>query len=235
MIAITFALPAESSGLQRLLRRQTSTKINGGLLVRGELHGKQILLFHTGVGAAICRQRLDTLFATENFSCLISAGFAGALTDELQVGDLFVAENFSAPKLVFLAREFLVPMQPRFGRLASASVMIDGADARKEFAAASGATAVDMETESIVAACATRHLPLLSLRAISDTPAAAFPAPADILFNLRRQKTEFSRLAFYLTKHPAAVVRLIQFSRRIANARAALTAAIDCLLRSDQL
>lgn len=235
MIAITFALPAESSGLKRLLRRQSSTKINGGLLIRGELHGKQIILFHTGVGMAICRERLESLFAMENFSCLISAGFAGALTDELRLSDLFIGENFSTPKLVSLARQFLAPMQPGFGQLASASVMIDNAGARKELAAATGATAADMETECIAAACEARRLPLLSLRAISDTPRAAFPAPSDVLFNLQRQKTEFSRLAVYLTKHPAAVLRLIQFSRQITNARAALTAAIDSLLRSDQL
>jgi nucleoside phosphorylase len=232
VIAITFALPAESSGVQRLLKGGMRIAMNETAVIQGELHGKRIALLHTGVGAKLCQQRLKNFLAAERFTCLISAGFAGALAENLRVGELFIAENFSSADLLASSRQLLATLQPRFGKLVTAPAMIEAAISRRELGARSGAEAVDMETEFIAQACAGDGVPLLSLRAISDTPAEAFPAPPHILFNLERQKTDFGRLALYLLRHPPAIVRLIQFSRRIANARATLTGAIEALIKS---
>jgi hypothetical protein len=90
-----------------------------------------------------------------------------------------------------------------------------------------------METEFIAAACATRRIPMISLRAISDTPSQPFPAPPNVLFDLKKQQTNYGRLALYLMTHPLAAVRLNAFRQRIALARQSLTAALDKLLRVD--
>jgi hypothetical protein len=89
-----------------------------------------------------------------------------------------------------------------------------------------------METESIAEACARREIPLLSLRAISDTAALPFPAPADILFDLEEQRTRSGRLTRYLLTHPLAIVRLMRFARRIAAARAELAIALKQLVET---
>jgi adenosylhomocysteine nucleosidase len=235
VIAITFALPAESSGLKRLLRNPAPVVVNQAEFIEAELQGKRIALLHTGVGVKVCQQRLKSFLDADRFTCLISAGFAGALADDLRVGELFIAENFSSADLFIRARRILTTVQPHFGNLVTASAMIDNETLRMGLKASSGARAVDMETECIAQACAIRGIPLLSLRAISDAPDEPFPVPLDVLFNLERQQTDFGRLALHLLKHPVAIIRLIQFSRRIAKARAALTSAIDTLVRSDQL
>jgi adenosylhomocysteine nucleosidase len=234
VIAITFALPAESSGLKRSLRNPTRVVVNETAFIEAELQGKRIALLHTGVGVKVCQQRLESFLDADRFTCLISAGFAGALADDLRVGELFIAENFSSADLFARARRLLATRQSRVGKLVTAPAMIDNETSRMELKASSGAHAVDMETECIAQACAMRGIPLLSLRAISDTPAEPFPAPLEALFNLERQKTDFGRLALYLLKYPVAIIRLIQFWGRIAKARAALTSAIDTLVRSDQ-
>jgi hypothetical protein len=90
-----------------------------------------------------------------------------------------------------------------------------------------------METEFIAAACANHRIPLLSLRAISDTPSEPFPAPPGVLFDLEKQKTDFGRLAFHLVTHPSALMRLNAFRRRIALARRTLTSALEKILRAD--
>jgi hypothetical protein len=87
-----------------------------------------------------------------------------------------------------------------------------------------------METEQIASACATRKIPLLSLRAISDSTAAPFPAPASVLFDLERQRTRFRRLAPYLLTRPHAVVRLARFARQIAAARTELAIGLKELI-----
>ena len=92
-----------------------------------------------------------------------------------------------------------------------------------------------METETIAELCAAHDLPMLSVRAISDTAIEPFPAPAHVLFDLGKQKTDFLRLGSYLLTHPGAVVKLNAFRHRIGIARKALTDALDKILRADLL
>jgi nucleoside phosphorylase len=207
MIGVTFAHPSESRDFLRLL---------------GGRH-REVKVLHTGVGAAACRERIGPLLDGQNFTCLLSSGFAGGTDDSLGTGDLFLAENFSDAHLLALAREAVIA---RIGRLVSVERVIEDATERARRAREHGAAAVDMETEWIAQACAKREIPLLSLRAISDTAAAPFPAPARVLFELEKQGTPSARLAGYLLFHPPAILRLARFARRIAAARAELAVAL---------
>ncbi len=212
MIAVTFALRSESAGLRRLLQ--------GG--------DQRTTVLHTGVGAKICRDRIEKFLDAGSYRFLISSGFAGGVDPSLGVGDLLVAENYSDPRLLAEAREFLFA---RVGKLATVDRVIETTTEREKFAREEGALAVDMETKWIAEACARRQLPMLSLRAISDTAAAPFPAPPAVLFNQTRQKTEPLALASYLARHPGGIMRLARFARQVASARRSLTSALAILVR----
>ena len=95
MIAVTFALPAESKEFLRCLSNKSQIDRNDIRVIRGKIDDRTIEVVHTGVGAKVCRQRMGKFLQDQQFDCLISAGFAGALNDQLQVGDLVLAENFS--------------------------------------------------------------------------------------------------------------------------------------------
>jgi nucleoside phosphorylase len=235
MIAITFALPAESSDFIRLLERPALHSREGVESIRGRLHGKSVAVIHTGVGRKICCERMEVLLRRERFEYLISAGFAGALDKDLRIGDLLIAENFSSPALLRSAHLDLADDGLFLGKLLTASGMIESSAEREELARETGAAAVDMETEFIADACGEHELPMLSLRAISDTPAEPFPAPAHVLFDIEKQKTNFARLAFYLGTHPGAISRLNAFRERVAVARKALTSTLDKIVRADLL
>jgi len=88
-----------------------------------------------------------------------------------------------------------------------------------------------METGAIVAVCNAHGIPLLSLRAISDTPTEPLPAPASVLFDIECQRTVYGRLFAYILRDPASALRLFRFSGRITRVRAALTEALVALLR----
>jgi nucleoside phosphorylase len=164
---------------------------------------------------------------------LISAGFAGALDEELQVGDLLLSENFSSPELLASAHLDFAREGIFLGKLATVPGIVDSKSERDRWASDSGAAAVDMETEFITSACAAQQIPMLSLRAISDTPSMPFPAPPTVLFDLEKQKTNFVRLSLYLLTHPGALTRLNAFRQRIAFARRSLTSALENILRVD--
>jgi len=235
MIAITFALPAESADFVRLLEKPTLNSREGVENVRGHLHGKLVAVIHTGVGKMICRQRMEVMFRREKFEWLISAGFAGALDQELHVGDLLIAENYSSPKILAAHQLELTADKIFLGKLATVPRMIESMAQRETLNKRTGAAAVDMETETIAEICQAHDVPMLSVRAISDTAVESFPAPAHVLFDLTKQKTDFVRLGCYLLTHPTALARLNAFRHRIRVARKALTDALDKILRADLL
>jgi hypothetical protein len=88
-----------------------------------------------------------------------------------------------------------------------------------------------METGAIVETCKAHGMPLLSLRAVTDTPNDPFPAPPDILFDIERQRTNFVGLLAHLSKHPGSIPKLMRFSKRIAQVRATLTDALITLIK----
>ncbi len=231
MIAVTFALPAESREFLRCLSNKSQIDHNDIRVIRGKIDHRTIEVLHTGVGEKVCRQRAGKFLHDREFDCLISAGFAGALNDQLQVGDLLLAENFSTVDLS--EARFSLPSWPiHIAHLLTVPALIDSSKERNKIAHTSGAAAVDMETEYIARACAEHGIPLLSLRVISDTPSKPFPAPTKVLFNMERQRTVLTKLTLYLLKHPGAVPRLIAFARKIAQAREILANVLIDVVRN---
>jgi adenosylhomocysteine nucleosidase len=225
MIGITFALPSESSDLVRRLRQFPCSND----LICGKIDNREVAIVHTGVGAKHCNQRLELLIHKARPKFILSAGFAGAIAEELRVGDLIVAENFSDPALLARAEQIL--QQARRLKLFTSTSIIDSIADRNEIARASGATAVDMETGAIVAVCHTHGIPLLSVRAVSDTPAEPFPAPPSVLFDIERQRTNYGRLFSYILREPASALRFFRFAERIGRVRSRLTDALVALVR----
>jgi adenosylhomocysteine nucleosidase len=225
MIAVTFALPAESSAFLRHLSNKCRSDRAGIRTIRGKIDDRTIEILHTGVGEKACRQRMASFLQDRKFDCLISAGFAGALNDKLHAGDLLVAENFSTVQQNN-TRSALGSFSIHRANLLTVPSIIDSIEERQKIAQTTGAAAIDMETEFIARACVEHGIPMLSLRVITDTPREPLPAPAKVLFDLDQQRTSMMKLALHLSKHPSAIPRLIAFARRIARAREKLTKAL---------
>jgi len=230
MIAVTFALPAESREFLRHLGQKSPTDRTGLRTIRGRINDRLIEVLHTGVGEKACRQRLKKFLQGQEFDCLISAGFAGAINNDLQIGDLLVARNFSTIDLSEKSSS-LSSLPIHIADLLTVPALIDSVEERLHLARTSGASAVDMETEFITQACAARSLPLLSLRVISDTPRDGLPAPANVLFDIEQQRTRLLKLAGHFLAHPNQVPRLAQFAQRIGNAQKTLAAALTKVVR----
>ena len=240
MIAVTFALPAESAEFLRYLTDKTRAERNGVRVIRGKIQDRAIEVLHTGVGEKVCRQRLGKFLSAtgrirggeqdHQFDCLISAGFAGALDNDLKIGDLLLAGNFSTVHLSEM-RASLSDLPIHVANLLTVPALIDSPEERNKLALTSGAVAADMETEFIARACAACGIPLLSLRVISDTPHNRLPAPANVLFDIERQQTRMLKLATHLLAHPSRVPRLVHFARRIARARRILADALVAMVR----
>jgi len=220
MIAITFALRAESAEFAAQLRKE-------------KIDDRQIMIWHTGVGQKHCQLRMNEFFEAERPDFLISSGFAGGVREDLQVGDLILAKNFSDQQLLAKAQQILTGCKVQAVKIFTSTTIINSIADRNEIARANDAVAVDMETAVIATACATHGVPMLSLRIVTDSLEEPFPAPPTVLFNIEQQRTDLGKLITHLFRHPAAIWRLLRFARRIAGTRAILANAIVALLRSE--
>jgi nucleoside phosphorylase len=230
MIAVTFALPAESSEFLRRLGNKSRADRNGITIVRGTIDHRSIEVIHTGVGEDISSQRIGKFLGNQQFDFLISAGFAGSLNRELQVNDLLVAKNFSTLDRK-QAQSSLSNVPIYAANMLTVPALIDSSEEREKIARESGASAVDMETEFIARTCAVHGLPLLALRVITDTPTQPFPAPPSVLFDIQQQRLHIVVLAKFFLAHPTRIPGLIQFARRIARARKTLSNALVQIVR----
>jgi len=222
-IAVTFALPSESSEFLRRLGNKSRVNRNGIRIVRGTIGHRLIEVIHTGVGENICRQRIGRFLENQQLDFLISAGFAGSLNQELQVNDLLVAKNFST---VDLKHASLSNVSIYAANMLTVAALIDSVEERERIGRESGASAVDMETEFIANACAAHDISLLALRVITDTPTQRFPAPPQVLFDIQKQRTHIVMLAGFFLAHPRRMPGLVQFVKRIARARKILSNAL---------
>jgi adenosylhomocysteine nucleosidase len=230
MIAVTFALPAESKDLVSRLQSKHAIACAHANATRGEIGSRSVTIFHTGVGRRITEKGLTEFLDQHSFKILISSGFAGGVNSDLNAGDLFMADNISDVELLTVAEVALTTRRPHRGKLLTSSGIIHSTAKRIELARERAADAIDMESDVVAQTCAERGVRMLSLRVISDTANEPFPAPPSVLFDVERQKTPLASLASHLLANPGAIPRLIRFNRQIRQARENLTNALVALI-----
>ncbi len=202
MIAVTFALPEESRDFRRRLPGKVSVT-------------------HSGAGPDAAARHIARVLATRP-ELVIAAGFAGGLDPALRVGEVVIATNYSSPGLIIRAGGVAA------GAFAHADLPVEFVAAKAALARATGAVAVDMESQPIAAACARAGVPLLVVRVISDPACEPLPVPFAEWFDLAPQRPRPVRLAVWLARHPARIAPFYRFVRGLGPARHALA---DFLLR----
>jgi nucleoside phosphorylase len=115
----------------------------GSGLYRARLKDRDVLLCLSGIGPKRAREAAVRL-CQAGVKELVSAGFCGALSSDLRVGDLLTDRVVSSP----------VPVRTK--------------EERRTLAQRANARAVDMETQAIVEAGTRLGVPIRVLRVVSD-------------------------------------------------------------------
>ena len=171
----------------------------------------EVLIVHTGIGPESAGRVIRSLLAVEKPRLLVCAGFGGGLDPQLRVGDTLVAD-FSAGVILSSADPLETPAQ-------KAAVF------RK-----SGARIVDMETATIAAACSAAGVPLVAVRAVSDSADDSLPVPFDVWFDAARQRARPLALVGFLLRNPSRAAPFARFVLRLPRVAAALARAIERVL-----
>lgn len=219
-MAVIAALRRELAGIRRWLPGD------------GRFGPWQITLSCSGMGVAnAAANTRELLVSGPGFDLLLSIGFAGSLSRELESGDLLVAEEVFTPSspwgsgpealpadgaLLARSRQLAAAdFRLHFGRLLTVSSVVQSPADKKQLGSDHEALAVDMESIAVLSQARAAAVPALCVRAIVDE--VDFELPSD----LSRLTDEFGaprllRTAARVLRRPRTLTALLGLQRRSA-------------------
>lgn len=197
-IAIIGAMEEEIAAIKQKMEVITTKNVIGIDFYLGKMNGKSIVLVKSGVGkvnAAICTQILIDLFGADY---CINVGVAGAVSNELEIGDVVISDDvvthdFDATALgkyeigiipdmeksFFPADRELIEMAQKIGaefiqsnvvvgRIASGDQFIGNHEDKQTIWNRFKAMCVEMESVAVAQTCYLNKIPFVIIRSISD-------------------------------------------------------------------
>ena len=167
-----------------------------------------------------------------DISGVISIGLAGALSPHLKVGDCVIADQIITGTEQWDCHEgWRVRLMSRLadvhqGQLFGSDVIIHNADTKSGLFNATGAAAVDMESQVAARFAMARNLPLAGLRVISDDATHVLP-PAALVAMKPDGGIAIGRVLGSLLRRPTQVPALIRTARASNKAFAELLRCLD--------
>ncbi len=226
-LGIVAALPAEARCLgARVAPAGESVRL-----------GDDVLLIRCGIGRARAERAAHDLVQA-GAGALLSWGTAAALDPVLEPGDVVLARDV----LTRDGRHFSVdedwhrrvwPRVASQGRCHSGSVaesigVLGSADDKLRLRTLSGASIADMESAAVAEVAHGAELPVLIIRAVSDSAATGIPVCAQVAVD-ENGDVDALRCLLHLTRGPSALPSLVGLARGFRAARARLTGVAERL------
>lgn len=226
LIAITFALPDESKELVHEMRHPGTTALFPVPAVLGNLGQHEVLVVHTGVGRKRAHAAAERLFQDYNPEALISSGFAGGLAPAIPARSIVLATNLSDAPLLEKARAALGNHGVYEGNLTTTETTLETAAEKAIYARDTNGIAVDMESADIVKVAREYKVPVLTMRAITDSAHEPLPVPFPVWFDEAKQRAKVGALLKYLARNPRVIPDFAHFVGNVNGARTVLTEAL---------
>lgn len=181
----------------------------------------------TGIGPNNARTTLLNVLKSDPPEEVFTCGFAGGLNPRLAVGTVvFDAENL--PSLTpALINAGAVPC-----RFHCSSRIATTADEKRLLYAETGKDAVEMESGVIQEICRERGIPVVTVRAISDTAEEDLPVDFNALFD-SRQRIRWGRFGWKLMCSPGLIPALKRLQRHSAMAAGRLADVLHLVLTGE--
>jgi adenosylhomocysteine nucleosidase len=196
-VGVVFALGIEAGGLEDLLEGPVYTRGHGFVVRQGGLRGRQVAVVQSGAGAAAASHAAEALLSGHEPRWVISAGFAGGLTERLKHHDLVLADGLVGADGSRLAIDLRVDPASlertpgvHVGRLLTVDRIVGRPHEKRALGEKHGALAVDMESRAVAEVCRRHRVRFLAVRIVSD--AVDEELPPDVR-GLLKQTTRTAR------------------------------------------
>jgi adenosylhomocysteine nucleosidase len=201
----------ESGGLVDLLKGGEASRHAHGVERAGKLAGREVVVVESGLGQKAAARATAEAIKFYQPRWVVSAGFAGALDDNLRRGQIVMADEVALasgsrleigwklnPEAVAATKGLVV------GRLLSVDEIIRKPDQRRQLAQQHGAIACDMETFAVAHACQQQGVRLLSVRIITDTVDDELPPEIEVLLAQKSFAGRLGAAAGAVFRRPSA-------------------------------
>ena len=212
----------------------------------GRIGNTQVALAASGIGMRRAAENAHRVFGEVHDVDLVTlTGVAGALTDDLEIGDLVLADhlmtregdNAQPARTIEVPREHLEMVSLALdtaginharGGILTVKYPLATETEKRHAGRSTDAIAVDMETAVIALEAAARGIPFVAMRTIMDTVEhdLAGAGLADENGKVRPLKA-----AVVLAKNPAMVAGLVRLVRNLRKASDAMAVAVDAVAR----
>jgi adenosylhomocysteine nucleosidase len=173
-VLVAYALGFEANSFVDRLEESESLRCATFVEHAGRLDRQRVVAIETGVGREAAARGVEDAIAVHRPEWVVSAGFAGALRDELRRGQMLMADRIVDCRGGELSVGFRIDPQAaatpglHIGRLVTVDHVIRTVDERRRLADEYDAVACDMETAAVAEICRRRQTRFLSVRVISD-------------------------------------------------------------------
>jgi len=196
-VGLIAAMPQESNALLRYIKDRKRTLLGVFRGVRFRLIDRDCVLITTGMGIKRAMEGTRALVATTNPHLLVSFGIAGAVNNDLNIGDVINAEStFLMDNGVLGRRWALASLSKAAWNAASQALQQNGAQLLAGTSITTRGSQVlpntteklsnpilEMETAGIAQVSVEMGIPLVSIRSISDGPQAPIPFDLEALLD----------------------------------------------------
>ena len=227
------------TGIIVALSEELSTlkTLPNGMWERGMRRGKfifitdEIILMYSGAGAENARKAAE-LLVSKGATQLMSWGCAAALSPDLKMGDLVLADSLLSSDGLETAvnatwhqhaKNILGSTVVAYkGALFNSNKLVSTAEEKQAIYAKTGAIALDMESGAIAEVAQHYALPFLAIRAIADPASMDLPLAVSKALN-ENGEVEISKIIASLVFNPKEIPHLIQLGQYFQLAKRTLS------------
>jgi adenosylhomocysteine nucleosidase len=178
-IGIVTALPIELGEFLSRCARVNKYKGDGFVFRGGNYDKIRVATVESGMGYARARRAAISLVKSHSPKWLLSCGFAGALQEGMQIGNIVMVNSIvdqHGQEMSFSLNVASNESEGLYvGRILTADEMVRTVDEKKLLAEKHNAIAVDMETLAVAQVAQEHQLGFMGIRSISDDLSADLP------------------------------------------------------------
>jgi len=195
-IAIMGAMPEEIEPIIGKLDNVQTIVYGDNKYYEGSYHGQEVVVAYSKIGKVFATLTATTLITKFGCDLLLFSGVAGAISDELKIGDLIIADGLCQHDLDITAfghpfgyvpeGKICIPTDVRLrniakevakrkgltlteGLIATGDQFVANIERKDWIATTFKADALEMEGASVAVVCNALNIPFFILRAISDS------------------------------------------------------------------
>jgi len=224
MIAVLFPTEYEAKDLLGMLTKRVTRVVDGTTVHEGVLGRASVVVGIIGMGPELAGRGTTAVLKHYEVGQVILSGFAGALSPQLQRGQIIIVQDYSSDALINYLR-----LLPGFdiAKVYPSSTVVSTAEHKQAIGREFNCQIVDMETDAVARAVLPFCLEFLSIRGVSDL--ATEDIPSDVLsqgYNMHTGRTSPLRLITHLAFNRNRIKAFKEFLAPLPGVRAKLTAFV---------